>query len=436
LLNGLVSELIKYIKNFLLSQEFISKFRESEKDFTRKSTLCFDRLVCLLINMNNSSYQAELDNFFDHLFDTFEETTTHVYKGSFSKARQKLKYEVFVELNDLMLSYYYQNFPVKTWKGLNLLAVDGTTITVPDEKTIKEEFGVWKPKKGGECPKARASQMFDVLNEISLDTQLRPKSYGERELAAFHFLKLTPDDLVLLDRGYPSYWLFKLILSMDSSFCARVSENQWSAVKEFALTGKTQGIITLEASYQARKKCRDFALDTEPLQLRIVRVELESGESEFLLSNLYSEQLYPAEIFSDLYHMRWPVETDYNKLKNRLLVENFSGKSVKSVYQDYYAKVFSKNLTGIIINSVDNDVEKKSQRCKHRQKVNFSQALKRMKNRICLFFYRSPEYVKKIITSLQKSFCRLTESIRHGRKYPRNFNNKTSRFSYEYKNVS
>ncbi|MDY0361017.1 MAG: hypothetical protein RBR08_06175 [Desulforegulaceae bacterium] len=77
-----------------------------------------------------------------------------------------MKYEVLLELNDLMLSYYYKNFPVKTWEGFNLLAVDGTTITVPDENPIKEEFGVWKPRKGEECPKAHASQMFDVLNEI------------------------------------------------------------------------------------------------------------------------------------------------------------------------------------------------------------------------------------------------------------------------------
>jgi hypothetical protein len=53
--------------------------------------------------MNNSSYQTELDNFFEYLFDNLEETQTHVYKGSFSKARKKLKYEVFVELNDYSL---------------------------------------------------------------------------------------------------------------------------------------------------------------------------------------------------------------------------------------------------------------------------------------------------------------------------------------------
>lgn len=434
MLNELVFNLINYIKNLLLSQDFIFKYRESDKDFTRKGALCFDRLVSLLMNMNNSPYQTELDNFFDHILDDFEEAKVHVHKGSLSKARKKLKHEVFIALNDEMLSHYYKYFPVKTWKGFTLLAVDGTTITVPDVDCIKNEFGVWKPKKGGECPKARASQMFDVLNDISVDTIIKPKDHGERELAAFHFLKLTSKDLILLDRGYPSFWLFKLILSMDSSFCARVSATQWNSVKEFADTGHSEGIITIEPSAPSRKKCKEFGLDDEPIKLRIVRVELDSGEPEFLLTNLYNSDTYKYEIFSDLYHMRWPVETDYNKLKNRLLVENFSGKSVKSVYQDFYAKVLSKNLTCIIINSVDNEIEEKSKRCKYPQKVNFSQAITKMKNRICLFFYRSSDEVKKIIKSLQKCFYKLSEGVREGRKFPRNFNNKKSKFSYEYKN--
>jgi hypothetical protein len=111
-----------------------------------------------------------------------------------------------------MTDYYYRYAQVKTWNGFNLLAVDGTTIRVPDEESIIEHFGVWKPVKGDKCPKARASQMYDVLNDISMDSIIKPKSYGERELAAFHFLKPTSQDLVLLDCGYPSFWLFKMIL--------------------------------------------------------------------------------------------------------------------------------------------------------------------------------------------------------------------------------
>lgn len=385
--------------------------------------------------MNNSSYQAELDNYFGIINKTIETAKTYVHKGSLTKARKKLKAEVFIALNDRMTGYYYEHAPVKTWKGFNLLAVDGTTIRVPDEKEIIKHFGVWKPTQGGECPKARASQLYDVLNDISIDTILKPKSYGERELAAFHFLKLMPQDLVLLDRGYPSFWLFKMIIEMKANFCARISKG-WNVVKEFDLSGEKEGIITLEASSQSKKKCKEFDLDIIPLKLRIIRVELDSGESEFLITTLTDSDLYPEDIFADLYHMRWPVETDYNRLKNRLQVENFSGKSVKSVYQDFYAKVLSKNLTMIIINSIQDKVEEKSKHCKHPQKVNFSQAIIKMKNRICLLFNRSLYQMKRIISSLQENFCALTESVREGRKFPRKHRVKQKKHFNEYKNFA
>ena len=57
--------------------------------------------------------------------------------------------------------------------------------------------------------------MFDPLNKISVDAIISPKSEGERELAAFHFLNLLPEDLVRLDRGYPPYWLLNLITSIS-----------------------------------------------------------------------------------------------------------------------------------------------------------------------------------------------------------------------------
>ena len=84
---------------------------------------------------------------------------------------------------------------------VNLVAIDGTTIRVTDETEIVQHFGFCNVNKGDRCPKARASQLFDVLNKITLDAIISPKSEGERELATYHFLKLMPSDLE--GRGRP-----------------------------------------------------------------------------------------------------------------------------------------------------------------------------------------------------------------------------------------
>jgi hypothetical protein len=50
---------------------------------------------------------------------------------------------------------------------------------------------------------------------------------------------------------------------------------------------------------------------------------------------------YPHDLFADLYHDRWPVEEDYKIMKCRIEIENFTGQSELSVYQDFHARVLS-----------------------------------------------------------------------------------------------
>ena len=94
--------------------------------------------------------------------------------------------------------------------GLRLVAADGSMSELPDTEEVGAHFGVWHPAAGGTCPKARVSQMFDVMNKVTLDAIIVPKENGER---VAHFEHLKAGDLVLLDRGYPAFWLFALIFA-------------------------------------------------------------------------------------------------------------------------------------------------------------------------------------------------------------------------------
>lgn len=203
--------------------------------------------------------------------------------------------------------------------------------------------------------------MFDVLNKITVDGIISPKSEGERELAAFHFLKLQPQDLILLDRGYPAHWLFKLVLSMGANFCARISYKHWRVVKKFYLSGKKEQIVKIDPTPQSARKCIEMGLDKKPIKVRLLRVELDSGETEILVTSLRGMKKHPYEVFSELYHLRWPVEEDYKTLKYRLQIENFSGKTVHSVNQDFHAKLFSKNLVAAVVSTTKN--QKRSNSC-------------------------------------------------------------------------
>ena len=434
LLSKLCAKLIDFLKEIILSNDFLDRHRQSPKNFTRKRKLPFHYLIFLLMNFIKRSYQDELDGFFQAL-KGFEVSKRIVSKVALSKARMKLKYEAFVELNRHLIDFFYRDFQPITWQGLNLLAIDGSTARLPRIKEIAEHFGVWHSKGGTECPIARVSQMFDVLNNISIDAVISPKSVGERELAAQHFLNLLPADLILLDRGYPAYWLFNLILSLGSNFCARISCTKWKIIRKFYHSGKKEQIIYLPAPPTSIKQCLEMGLDTKPLRLRLVRVQLDTGETEILITSLIDSDLYPAHIFDELYHQRWPVEEDYKKAKCWIEIENFSGKSVLSVYQDFHAKIFSKNLTSALAHPTREIVRQASEGKKYEYQINFAQALSKTKDVIVLLFDRSKEVAILLISQLHEIFIKTIEPIRPGRKFPRNHKVHRRCFYYCYKPI-
>ncbi len=431
LISNICARLIGFLQEIINSDQFIKQHHQSPTDFIRQRKLPFSTLIFFLVNMVKGSYQDELDHFFKSIFG-FEVVKRIVSKAALTKARMKLKYEAFIDLNMRLTSYFYENFKPKEWHGFNLLAIDGTTVRLPRIEAISEHFGAWNPRQGDKCPMARVSQMFDPLNKISVDAIIESKSSGERELAAFHFLNLMPNDLVLLDRGYPAYWLFNLILSRGANFCARIQRKRWKVVRQFYNSGKKEKIISLSVFPSSIKPCKEMGLDLISLKLRLIRVELETGESEVLITSLLDTQSHPRELFADLYHLRWPVEEDYKTMKQWIEIENFSGKSVLSVYQDFHAKVFSKNLISALIYLTQAVIDKNTEDRLYRYQRNFAQTLSKIKDVLPLLFLRPLETVTRLISDIQEIVVKTIEPVRPGRKYPRNFNNRGGRFHYGY----
>ncbi len=256
LLSNMCAGLIDFLKKIISSEDFIKQHRQSPTDFIRQRKLPFSMLIFFLMNLIKGSYQDELDHFFKAIFN-FDVAKRIVTKAALTKARLKLKYEAFLDLNSNLIEHFYENFQPQKWNGFTLLAIDGSTVQLPRIEAIADHFGAWKPRQGGKCPMARVSQMFDPLNRITVDAIIEPKETGERELAAFHFLKLMPKDLILLDRGYPAYWLFNLIISRGADFCARV---QRKMARQFYNSGKKEKIISLQVSPSSVKQCREMGL--------------------------------------------------------------------------------------------------------------------------------------------------------------------------------
>ena len=424
--------LFESLKTLLLSEDFQQRHRQKPNDFTRQRCLPFCIVVLFLLNVVKRALQDELDEFFKLLAGA-DIALRMVTKSAFIQARQKLKYEAFVDLNQTQVQHFYEHFETATWHGHRLVATDGSMSELPDTLAVGNHFGVWHPASGGTCPKARVSQMFDVLNNVTLEALIAPKDCGERDLAARHFASLKPNDLVLLDRGYPAFWLFALILTKEAHFCARMKLSGWQVVEQFVASGKREQIVTVSPCAAAIHECQARKLSSSPLTLRLIRIELDDGEIEVLVTSLVDCHNYPVSVFKELYHTRWPVEEDYKALKSRLEVENWSGKSVLAVYQDFHAKVFTKNLTAILAHPAQKVVKQDSQGKKYTYQVNMTNAFSKIKDTVVLLLQRST--IGPLLEQLWRVLTQTIEPVRPGRSFPRTKRVKPKKFSFSYKST-
>ena len=382
--------------------------------------------------MVKRALQDELDEFFRALQQ--EKVAERVVtKSAFSQARQKLKHTAFIELNQEQVAYFYGHFALQQWQKFRLLAIDGSMSDLPNAPNLQEHFGVWSSSTGPGRAKARLSQMFDVLNKVTIDASIGPNAHGERELAESHLTQVGNGDLVLLDRGYPAFWFFMAILSRQADFCARLNVSQWKSVRNFVASGEQERIITLRPDYRARKKCRERSLPTEPLQLRLIRVELPTGEVEVLITSLFDTARFPYEVFKELYFRRWPVEEDYKCMKSRLEVENWSGSSKEAIYQDFHATIFTKNLAAILAQPAQIVVEHNTSTRKHRYQVNMTNLISKLKDTVLHLFH--DVNVLPLLGSIWRQMLQTIEPIRPNRSYSRKKKIHKSRFPMNYKST-
>ena len=338
-----------------------------------------------------------------------------VSASAFCQARKKLKYESLIRLNDVLLEQASKQIVQKRWHGFRLLAVDGSTGRLPNTAGIDDHFG--RSSNSG-VPLARFSRLYDVLNHLVVQADMAPYHTGERELAADYLLNLDEDDLSLYDRGYPAFWLFAFHHVEQRHYCARLKHDFHSEVKSFLESGKKSKTVSLKPNAHNARQCEEYYLPSESIPVRLIRIELKSGEVEVLATSLLDEATYPTSWFRKLYQHRWAIEENYKREKQRLEIENFSGRSPQVLLQDFHAKIFAQNLASIFVFVAQWLADERYRERQHVYHINFANALSKMKNNIVrLFLHTSP---LDLCWQLVDRMALSVEAVRPDRSYPRN----------------
>jgi len=205
------------------------------------------------------------------------------------------------------------------WNGLRLLALDGTRITLPRWKRLGEYFGCARNKGGRPRPQARMVMLLLATLRLPWRYELAPRAQGESTVAGRLLAHLRPGDLVLMDRGFFNFGLFRLVRDAGGFFAIR-------RVKRLRLR-TLRRLSPHERVVRWRPASRKWKGQT--IDLRVIDYRVRGFRRTAIITNLLDEERVSREQFlgldaSDawvterdaaLYHRRWQVETAFREIK-------------------------------------------------------------------------------------------------------------------------
>ena len=175
----------------------------------------------------------------------------------------------------------------------------------------------------------------------------------------------------LFDRGYISDDFIRFLLGNNAKFIIRARTKFDVSVDKAKIGSST---VTLDSG----------------ITVRVVKFYLPSGEIETLVTNLLK---MPKSHFKTLYFLRWPVETKYDIVKNKLELPNFTGFTENIIYQDFWISMLLSNVASIAKAEGDDVIQwKRFGKCnKYQYQANINIVIASLRNRFALaVFSKSP----------------------------------------------
>ena len=416
--------IIQSIKEYITTPGKLEPHR-AKNHFVRKRKLSLFQVIMYLLYTSKASMFQNLSRIREDLGNL---DFPDISKQALSKARQFINPALFKELYYLSVDLFYKQLPSrKLWNGYHLFAIDGSKIELPNSKSNFEFFGEMfgYPDPNRRFTMGLGSIVYDVLDDYIVHASFQRYLASERSAALEHLhnledLNIYQNSVVIFDRGYYSEDMFRYCVEHQHLCLMRLKQN-------YNIAKKCSGdIITV---LPGNEKDR-----TEDTKIRVIEVILNGGTKEYLATNLFDSHI-SQQMFRELYFYRWPVETKYKELKSRLAIEEFSGATTTSVLQEFYINVLLSNLSSLIKNQVDEEIQITAKSTnKYRYQANRAFIIGRIKTIVpkilCNLFDLSA------IDRLYKESLRCRSQIMPGRTFRRKKNKAIGRTHFNNKKVA
>lgn len=232
-------------------------------------------------------------------------------KGAVTQARAKLGVDAMRFLFEGIASPMATQDTKGAWyRNWRTVACDGTTLQVPDSKENAKAFGYAGGHEHVSFPLIRCACIFETGTHAAFAAAMRPYASSEIEMVQSLTGSLKEGMLLLADRGFASYDLWKQASATGADLLFRINST-WNLPKVKALPDGSW-LSELPAPAPRRKK-------EAPVIVRVIQYRLEGKEEIFrLITTILEPQKAPAIELARLYHERWEAEGIFDEMKTHL----------------------------------------------------------------------------------------------------------------------
>jgi hypothetical protein len=234
-------------------------------------------------------------------------------KSSLSRARQRLGPEPLrVLFTTAAQPMGTDATPGAFWRGLRLLAVDGTCWDIADTPANETAFGRPGNSRGtnkSSFPQVRMACLVEVGTHLVLDAELAGCRTGEVTLVGRLPRSCGPGQLVLADREFLGVPLWRAFTATGAHLLWRVPANR-------VLPADRQ---LRDGSWLSHIHASSDPARTDPVAVRVLAFQLtgtgRAAEGYRLVTSLLDARRYPARQLAALYRERWEAEAVFAEIK-------------------------------------------------------------------------------------------------------------------------
>lgn len=271
--------------------------------------------------------------------------TPFVSKSAAAQARQRLGSDPLKWLFDHSARHWSgQDRQTYIFKGLQLFAMDGTTLRTHDTAENRDHFGAQCYSSGAiaSYPQVRGVTLTALPTHIVHSAAFGPYGINEMQYAKQLIADVPDESLTVFDRGFLSAEILCALTQhgMDRHFIIPAKSNtRWEVVEG----DDNDCIVRMRVSPQARAKCVELP---EFWEARAITILDRQARKRVLLTSLRDRRRYKPGDIAKCYERRWGIETSYRELKQTMLgtALTLRSKTKDGVYQEIWGTLIAYNL--------------------------------------------------------------------------------------------